>query len=678
MAVKNYINQYGVRYDLADGVNIAEQESSSIASKKHENGSYFIYNGFLYVATTDIFSGSTIIPNTNCKQIKLADQINSDIFTKSSSNELEGALVDIDRQNISINTINENIDTINENIDTINEDLNILHTTVNKNIEDIKTKAEEINTTQLQVELDRTLVDINTLNEKVDNAVDVEFKSLKEEVQLKAESSELYNLAIVTEQLNKDINDIYSQTQAYDKTAGLNELTSVFVEMDKNENNIVKNAKDIGTVQSNIADLHTDISQKISKPLTLPNGTSGQVLTTNGDGTTIWSNPITPSDNQISTAVNNWLNNNPDATTTVQNESITMEKLAPEVVASIENGSQAIENSITNSMIALETEYFSNENYELLYRANLYEQNKDKLIQYASQFGNEDEIGFIFFTDSHDASNRNGLRTTYEVLKGYQLIRLYYENSPARYVLNGGDFLNLWHTKDEVFMLSGRIPRLLQTEICPYCYPVIGNHDDNSATSSSETRAITQKQIAQLWFGKDVGYYTVDTENTTCFMFDSGRENIEKTTYRAQQVQWFVNELLHNTKPHLFGLMHIVHTASHVASNAPSWLDDALLQVQDAFNRRAQITIDSDTYDFTNPNLVGTFHFMLGGHYHNDHISNRYNIPIILTTNFGYGNPFDCCYVNFDTAKLSLTRIGLYGNSRIANIIPNGGYQIES
>ena len=57
------------------------------------------------------------------------------------------------------------------------------------------------------------------------------------------------------------------------------------------------------------------------------NGTNGQLLKTNGDGTTEWVTQGTPTDAQVGTAVSSWLDAHPEATTTVQDGSISRQKL---------------------------------------------------------------------------------------------------------------------------------------------------------------------------------------------------------------------------------------------------------------------------------------------------------------------------------------------------------------
>lgn len=67
-------------------------------------------------------------------------------------------------------------------------------------------------------------------------------------------------------------------------------------------------------------------------------GTSGQVLQTLGDGKTKWVNVGEPDPIVIENAVSDWLDEHPDATTTVEDGSITEAKLATALVPSLKNG----------------------------------------------------------------------------------------------------------------------------------------------------------------------------------------------------------------------------------------------------------------------------------------------------------------------------------------------------
>ena len=59
------------------------------------------------------------------------------------------------------------------------------------------------------------------------------------------------------------------------------------------------------------------------------NGTAGQLLRTNGDGSTEWSDYGLPTDEQTEEAINKWLDDHPEATTTVQDDSLTESKFTP-------------------------------------------------------------------------------------------------------------------------------------------------------------------------------------------------------------------------------------------------------------------------------------------------------------------------------------------------------------
>lgn len=56
-------------------------------------------------------------------------------------------------------------------------------------------------------------------------------------------------------------------------------------------------------------------------------GTAGQVLGSTGNGETVWQNPVVPSDEQAEEVITEWLDEHPEATTTVQDNSISTAKL---------------------------------------------------------------------------------------------------------------------------------------------------------------------------------------------------------------------------------------------------------------------------------------------------------------------------------------------------------------
>ena len=83
----------------------------------------------------------------------------------------------------------------------------------------------------------------------------------------------------------------------------------------------------------------TDIAGKVSKPISSPNGTNGQLLRSLGDGNTEWVNAGLPTDAQTATAVSEWLDDHPEATTTVEDGAVTTEKLGSGAVTAAKLGS---------------------------------------------------------------------------------------------------------------------------------------------------------------------------------------------------------------------------------------------------------------------------------------------------------------------------------------------------
>lgn len=82
----------------------------------------------------------------------------------------------------------------------------------------------------------------------------------------------------------------------------------------------------------NMIILDAAITAKVAKPLS-GDGTAGNLLRTNGDGTTQWVTPATPTDAQVITEVDAWLVAHPEATTTVEDGAITRAKLNSDLQA---------------------------------------------------------------------------------------------------------------------------------------------------------------------------------------------------------------------------------------------------------------------------------------------------------------------------------------------------------
>lgn len=317
---------------------------------------------------------------------------------------------------------------------------------------------------------------------------------------------------------------------------------------------------------------------------------------------------------------------------------------------------------------------------------------KEKLKTYADTFATDyssasppavgsNGFGFLYFTDPHNVSNRYG-GTQETLIDDLKFIGKIFEETPAKWAICGGDWgndveINVTNSSfpstatafaDAVFQI-GRVPNLMRAYIGENAYTVIGNHDSN--WDGGTGGYLTREALARIWFDKPVGYYTLEADECMCYMLDMGYSHTEATinSYKKAEAAWFANQLLTATKPHLFAVGHIA------GQNEGRYFGDIITSIANAYNNRnGAFVYDNVTYDFSG--ATGTFHFMMGGHYHTDGTETRNNIPIIFTATFGanseHPRPIDLCFADFTSSKLKCTRVG-WGNSREINIIPTGG-----
>lgn len=74
-----------------------------------------------------------------------------------------------------------------------------------------------------------------------------------------------------------------------------------------------------------------EINNKLNKPAINPDGSLNDILMSNGDGTTKWGNIADVAETEIYAAVAEWLDEHPEATTTVQDDSLEMQKFVDSV-----------------------------------------------------------------------------------------------------------------------------------------------------------------------------------------------------------------------------------------------------------------------------------------------------------------------------------------------------------
>ena len=89
--------------------------------------------------------------------------------------------------------------------------------------------------------------------------------------------------------------------------------------------------KVIREFQKDYPDIVLQINSKLNKPAINPDGSLNDILMSNGDGTTKWGNIADVAEAEIYQAVFEWLDEHPEATTTVQDDSLEMRKFVDSV-----------------------------------------------------------------------------------------------------------------------------------------------------------------------------------------------------------------------------------------------------------------------------------------------------------------------------------------------------------
>ena len=115
---------------------------------------------------------------------------------------------------------------------------------------------------------------------------------------------------------------------------------------------------------------------KVNKPTSSPNGTSGQLLRTNGDGTTQWVDQGLPTDEQTAEAVTAWLDAHPEATTTVEDGAITLPKLNSDlkdlVVVEADTEKAFFHNNNTNNITVYPNNYTQSIPFRYINKSDLF------------------------------------------------------------------------------------------------------------------------------------------------------------------------------------------------------------------------------------------------------------------------------------------------------------------
>lgn len=310
---------------------------------------------------------------------------------------------------------------------------------------------------------------------------------------------------------------------------------------------------------------------------------------------------------------------------------------------------------------------------------------------------------FMFFTDPHLTPNSR-YETMTELIrdKFISTLQKYYNSLPMDTCICGGDWLNFNHSNEEAAGWLGYCDGYMRKLFRNYL-PVFGNHDNNpynpDTSASNWLKALTYVDIRNLMFRENkMSYYSHEAVNTRFYVLNSGVSFIKgmtDSTYsrlvsnRWPQVDWLGQKLLSEDPTHAVIVMHIYSNASNESdwfSNATGYWAKGIHEfganvkaMAIAYNNRQSITLNGNTYDFSN--CEGQIAFIMCGHTHFDYVDTSGELPIVCCTNLegGYLDSgsikytltptFDNCVVDYDNGVLYSIRVGAAKN-RIIHFVP--------
>ena len=270
---------------------------------------------------------------------------------------------------------------------------------------------------------------------------------------------------------------------------------------------------------------------------------------------------------------------------------------------------------------------------------------------------------YCFFTDPHLFAANN----SFEFDDSWFANNLNYLNyicstSNCWPIICGGDLLNNNDTKEQALFKTHYFVDKMETTF-KESYFIVGNHDTNYQGDTyikngdiSECM-LSQEEINGAMFSGNKSYYSYNSEYTCHYCFDSGIDWNNKiiTPYRQEQINWFANELLSDTKPHKTILIHMALELNGDNYSITAMVD-SICDIINAFNKRQSIIIDNKTFDYSNS--VGLIDYIHSGHTHHDGIYSYKNVPIIVTTSFMNNCSFDLVVVDYVDSSINCFRIG--------------------
>jgi predicted phosphodiesterase len=252
----------------------------------------------------------------------------------------------------------------------------------------------------------------------------------------------------------------------------------------------------------------------------------------------------------------------------------------------------------------------------------------------------------------------------------------YFKNTPADFVICGGDWLKQ-HKKSAAIIDLGLINDICEKDFEGKLYNCYGNHDDNvqgelDATddlNGNDGRIDNQAVINLLFRQYGKTYYSFMGNNTRFYILDTG--NTGHIGEGWNQVHWLAQQLIDNDDEHSIIVLHMFSDSSSDISQSIFTMAEQVTLLCQAYNNHTSITMDNQTHNFSD--CTGKMNCILTGHTHFDDNIVHNGIPVICTTTTteresetgDYG--FDLVVCDYSANKLNTIRVGV-GNNRSITI----------
>lgn len=281
-------------------------------------------------------------------------------------------------------------------------------------------------------------------------------------------------------------------------------------------------------------------------------------------------------------------------------------------------------------------------------------------VGFSSQIFSE---SYLFFTDPHPFLPNTSLLSSYGWFESnISLLSSFCQTNHPDFVLCGGDLLTHGDSKPEACEKLRFFVDYFHSSFNDF-YILTGNHDTNyqgdtyDASNDYQSCMLSQELINQSLFYGRKSYYSFETTFSNNYCFDSGIDwgGDKMDDYKWEQVRWFANDLLTNSKDHIIIFVHI---ALYGANNELTALMKEIERIIIAFNTKSSLTIGDEIYSYCD--CSGHIDFVQAGHQHED--LNTYKcggVPIIITANYSYNSPsFDYVGVDFINKTAHCFRYG--------------------